>query len=259
MPSLQALIFDVDGTIAESERDGHRVAFNRAFAEADLDWHWSVETYGRLLTVSGGKERLYYYLENDRPDFHPREGLDRFVVRLHDRKNHHYQELLRQGEIPLRPGVKRLIQEARTQGVRLAVSTTSAIPNTQTLLETLLDPDWFEVIAAGDMASDKKPAPDIYLYALEQLQLAPEVCLAIEDSQNGIEAALAANLPTIVTINGYTRDEDFTGARLVLDSLGEPDAPFQVLAGDVGDATYVDCDLARRCVQSRDDEGDPTR
>lgn len=253
-PQLQALIFDVDGTIAESERDGHRVAFNRAFAEVGLDWHWSVELYGELLTVSGGKERLRYYLKRDRPDFQPNEGLDDFIVRVHDAKNHHYQALLQAGDVPRRPGVKRLVEEAKARGLRLAIATTSAIPNTQTLLETLLDPADFEVVGAGDLAEQKKPDPSIYHYVLDRLQLPAAACLAVEDSENGLRAARAANLTTVVTTNDYTRNEDFTGAALVLDSLGEPDAPFQVrespAAALAKDATHFTCDLAQAVLQS---------
>lgn len=246
MDELKAIIFDVDGTLAETERDGHRVAFNRAFSDVGLDWHWSSSLYGELLAVSGGKERLRYYLERDRPDFDPPGSLDDWIVAVHKRKNHYYQELLADGAIPLRPGVKRLIQEARDRGIRLAIATTSAFPNVMAVLENILDPSWFEVVAAGDVVPEKKPAPDIYDYALEQLQLTARDCVAIEDSRQGLAAALATGLTTVVTVNDFTRDQDFTGAVAVLNHLGEPDRPFEVRWGVADGATYLDVDLLRR-------------
>ncbi|MEO0836801.1 MAG: HAD family hydrolase, partial [Cyanobacteria bacterium J06642_3] len=125
MNKLQALIFDVDGTLANTERDGHRVGFNKAFAEMGLDWHWSVDLYSELLAVAGGKERIRYFIERDRPTLPKVENLDEFIKQLHQLKNKHYQALLKQGAIPLRPGVKRLISEAREQGLRLAIATTT--------------------------------------------------------------------------------------------------------------------------------------
>jgi HAD superfamily hydrolase (TIGR01509 family) len=155
------------------------------------------------------------------------------ITHLHAAKTRHYTTLLAQGGIPLRPGVARLLNEARTAGIRLAIATTTTPENVSALLEHALAPealDWFEVIAAGDVVPAKKPAPDIYHYALDRLGLRPEQCLAFEDSLNGLHAARGAGLTTVVTINDYTRDQDFTGAALVLDQLGEPDRPFAVLA-----------------------------
>ncbi|RKZ42866.1 MAG: HAD family hydrolase [Gammaproteobacteria bacterium] len=248
---MKALIFDVDGTMAETERDAHRVAFNETFAEYKLDWHWSVELYGELLAVTGGKERIKFYLERDRPDYIPPVNLDAFIAELHQNKTAHYNELLARHPIPLRPGVRRLLEEARREGLQLAIATTTSPRNVISLLEHSLSPDsvaWFEVIAAGDIVSAKKPASDIYDYALKKLGLKAEQCIAFEDSGNGIRSARAAGLSTIITINDYTRDEDFTGASLVLEHLGEPDQPFTVLSGDVGDAGYVDLALLRRFI-----------
>jgi HAD superfamily hydrolase (TIGR01509 family) len=231
--TLAAFIFDVDGTLADTERDGHRVAFNQAFVEAGLDWYWDVDLYGALLTVTGGKERMRHYLDRYRPDWVQPADLDSLITHLHAAKTRHYTTLLAQGGIPLRPGVARLLNEARTAGIRLAIATTTTPENVSALLEHALAPealDWFEVIAAGDVVPAKKPAPDIYHYALDRLGLRPEQCLAFEDSLNGLHAARGAGLTTVVTINDYTRDQDFTGAALVLDQLGEPDRPFAVLA-----------------------------
>jgi len=270
MPNLQAIIFDVDGTLAETERDGHRLAFNRAFAEAGLDWHWSVEEYGQLLEIAGGKERIQFYLDTQlaqssaatavgqtHPPYPlpvPTDNLAAWIAELHVAKNRHYRSLLQTGGIPLRPGVRRLLQAARAAGVRLAIATTSAPDNAIALLQTALgpdSPDWFEVIAAGDIVAAKKPAPDVYVHVLRALDLSAHVCLAIEDSQQGLVAATQANLITVVTCNDYTRHQDFRAARLVLDHLGEPDHPFQILQGEVQTPPpYFTLDLAEQLLHS---------
>jgi len=245
---LQCLIFDVDGTLANTERDGHRVAFNRAFREAELDWHWSVEFYGQLLTVSGGKERIKYFLQQYLPDFESGKDQTELVAYLHKLKTKHYLELLRRGAIQLRPGTKRLIEEARAAGITLAIATTTSFPNVIALLEKYLDLDWFEVIAAGDIVPAKKPAPDIYHYVVNRLGYAPENCLVIEDSDNGLESAIAAGLKTIVTVNNYTEQQDFSQATLVVSDLGEPDKLCQVIQGDLA-IEYLDVASLRSLIE----------
>lgn len=240
---LKALIFDVDGTLANTERDGHRVGFNRAFAEKGLDWHWSVELYGELLAVAGGKERLKYFIDRDRPNLPEVSDITAFIKELHQLKNKYYQALLKEGAIPLRPGVKRLITEARENNIRLALATTTTLSNAMTLLENTLDPDWFEVIAAGDIVPLKKPAPDIYYYALKKLDLAPEHCLVFEDTAHGLEAATTAGLQTIVTVNNYTENQDFSKASLVVSHLGEPDDNNQVIQGNISNKGYLDLEI----------------
>lgn len=249
MAELKALLFDVDGTLADTERDGHRVAFNRAFADAGLDWHWSEDLYGALLAVTGGKERIRYYLDAFNDKFARPSDLDGFVAALHRAKTDHYTRMLGEGLIPLRPGVRRLIAEARAAGLRLAVATTTTPANVRALLEHALDPQamsWFDAIAAGDVVPAKKPAPDIYFHAIDLLGVRPEECVAFEDSHNGVLAARGAGLRTIVAVNGYTRDESFDGAAIVLDHWGEPDLPFTVLSGDAGGAGWLDLGLVRR-------------
>jgi len=246
MADLKAFLFDVDGTLADTERDGHRVAFNLAFRAYGLDWDWSVETYGRLLEVTGGKERMKFYVDHFLNGENVPDNIEELIPELHQAKTRHYTELLSTGAIPLRPGVERLINEAREKGYRLAIATTTTPENVTALLEHTLGTesiDWFEVIAAGDIVPAKKPAPDIYDYAMEKMSLSPQDCIAFEDSINGIRSSGGANLKTIITINDYTRDHDFSGASIVLDQMGEPGRPFSVLAGDAGEAEYLDCEL----------------
>jgi beta-phosphoglucomutase-like phosphatase (HAD superfamily) len=244
--AIRAVLFDVDGTLADTERDGHRPAFNAAFAELGLDWEWDVELYGELLAITGGKERIRHFIENHVPAELARSGLDDWIARLHKVKTRHYVEALERGGIPLRPGVARLIRQLREANIKIAIATTTTPENVTGLLKSTLgedSPGWFDVIGAGDIVPGKKPEPDIYYWVLERLGLPPEQCLAIEDSENGLRSALAAGLDTVVTVSDYTRLQDFTGARVVLSDLGEPAQPFTVLKGNQQDCGWVDVEL----------------
>jgi HAD superfamily hydrolase (TIGR01509 family) len=245
---LSALLLDVDGTLADTE-EIHRQAFNAAFTEAGLDWEWDPELYHELLAVTGGKERIRYYLDTWRPDFELPPDADAFIAQLHARKTQFYVDSLATGRVPLRPGVERLIRDARDSGLRLAIVTTTTPDNVSALLQhsfTADASDWFDVIAAGSIVPSKKPAPDIYHYALEKMGLAPGQCIAVEDSYNGLLSAQAAGVESIITVNRYTEQQDFAGALLVLDHLGEPGMPCRVIKGDLQPDAMVDADFLRR-------------
>lgn len=229
MAELRCLLWDVDGTLADTERDGHRVAFNLAFEQAGMERRWDVPTYGELLEVTGGKERIRHDFVKRGHQPPPGEH----IAELHASKTRHYQELIAEGRIPLRPGVRRLLTDAYQTGITLGVATTTTPAALDALIEHSLGPEWFDrfaVLAAGDIVPAKKPAPDIYHHALEKLGVDARDCLAMEDSGNGWRAAQAAGLRCVVTVNDYTRGQDFSGADLVVSEFGEPGAePIEVL------------------------------
>jgi HAD superfamily hydrolase (TIGR01509 family) len=221
--SIKAIIFDVDGTLADTE-DAHRIAFNKAFAENRLNWNWDVALYDKLLKVTGGKERIKYFVESFLPDFHKPADYEGFVKNLHVQKTAHYTAALSDGHIPLRPGIRQLISDAHKAGLKLAISTTTSPENVSTLLEVGLGKDWaqyFDAIGCGDIVPLKKPAPDIYNWVLNELKLAPQDCIALEDSNNGLCSALAAGIKTYITTNPYTCKQDFAGAEAVFDDLSD--------------------------------------
>lgn len=212
---LKALVFDVDGTLADTE-DAHRTAFNMAFADFGFDWHWDRALYTRLLAVTGGRARIKFFLKGADMEMLG----DEEIAQMHKRKTSHYVEALKGGRVPLRPGVEELLRQARTEGLILAIATTTTPINVQTLLESTIGPaalDWFKVIGAGDCVDNLKPAPDVYLWVLDRLGLEAGQCLALEDSINGLAAATAAGLGTVITHCHYTADHDFTGALAVFD------------------------------------------
>lgn len=222
---LNALIFDVDGTLADTEH-AHLVAFNAAFAAEGLDWRWDEALYTRLLEVSGGKERIRHYWQHVHPERQDIDGteLDALIERLHETKTAYYEEAVRQGQVQLRPGVLALVEEARRAGLRLAIATTTSPVNIAALLRSAMGPDWrlaFDVVEDASTAPRKKPHPQVYLQTLQRLGLPAQRCLAFEDSANGLQAARAAGLATVVTPNTFTAHHDFSGALRILASLAE--------------------------------------
>jgi len=247
MGQLTTLLFDVDGTLAETE-EIHRQSFNSAFKQAGLGWHWSAERYGELLAVTGGKERIKHYIDKYAPEFEQPDNLSQYIADLHASKTEHYTRTVAEGKVPLRPGVRRLLNEARQAGMRLGIATTTTPANVTVLLEKSLAQDslqWFEVIAAGGVVPAKKPAPDIYLYAMQHMGVEPDECLAIEDSENGLISAQQAGLKTLVAVSQYTHDHDFTNAELVVDHLGEPDNPSHAIQGSMNNSACVDIPLLK--------------
>jgi HAD superfamily hydrolase (TIGR01509 family) len=221
--TIKAIIFDVDGTLADTE-DGHRKSFNKAFAECGLDWNWDVALYDKLLRVTGGKERIKYFVSDFLQGFVKPADYEGFVKNLHAVKTVHYTAMLREGHIPLRPGIKQLISDARQAGLTLAIATTTTPENVAALLEVGLGKDWAEYFAAngcGDIVPHKKPAPDIYFWVLDKLGIAAADCIALEDSENGLRSSLAAGIKTFVTTNHYTRNQNFAGAAGVFDDLSD--------------------------------------
>lgn len=219
---MQALIFDCDGVLVDTERDGHRVAFNQAFAAKGLAREWSVARYGELLTTAGGKERM-------RRDFDetgwpvPESERNRLIMELHRLKTDRFMALIHAGRLPLRSGVARLVDEALSAGIKLAVCSTSNERAVQAVVDVMLGPERAAHITvfAGDIVPAKKPDPAIYTLATERLGLTPSQCVVIEDSNNGLCAAIDAGMHCIITISSYTEAEDFTSADLVVQELGD--------------------------------------
>jgi HAD superfamily hydrolase (TIGR01509 family) len=218
---LEALIFDLDGTLADTE-ETHRQAFNAAFIEFELWWDWSPQRYAELLKVSGGKERLKHYVDALAVSAQERARLAVLIPALHREKTRLYTELVERGQRPFRPGVMALLGAAREAGLKLAIASTTTSANVEALLRANLAQDGhvlFNVIACGDQVRAKKPAPDIYNLVLACLHLAPDACIAFEDSLNGLRAAKAAGLATVVTPTRWNAGQDFASADLLLDSL----------------------------------------
>ena len=219
--TLRALIFDVDGTLAETE-EAHRAAFNATFVAHHLNWHWNRDDYARLLKTTGGKERMTAYCAEigmtTLPD----------IAALHADKTRRYTAMLAEGRLKLRPGLGALMARARAAGLRLAIATTTSRPNVEALAQSVWGrpaTDLFDVIAAGDEVAVKKPAPDVYLLALARLGLSASAAIALEDSRNGVLSAHAAGLRCVVTPSIYTAGEDFTGATWVIPSLDDAHLP----------------------------------
>jgi HAD superfamily hydrolase (TIGR01509 family) len=221
MSDLAALIFDVDGTLAETE-ELHRAAFNETFAAAGLAWHWDQALYGELLAVTGGKERIAHFA----PGLSPER-----VAALHRDKTARYTARIAAGGLALRPGVRRLLLEARAAGLKLAIATTTSRPNVEALLAACAPMPAFDVIAAGDEVAAKKPAPDIYALALERLGLPAAACIALEDTANGLRSARGAGLGCVMTVSAYGGSGPFEDAACVVSHLGDLGEPAELVAG----------------------------
>lgn len=247
-PILQALLFDVDGTLADTE-EAHRKAFNATFGAAGLDWHWDPPLYRQLLAVAGGRERIRHYIATRRPELLADQDLDARIAALHAGKTRRYAETVAAGAVHLRVGAARLLREAQAVGLRLAIATTTSRANVDVLLQVTLGADsvgWFEVIGAGADVPAKKPAADIYQWVLERLGLDACACLAIEDSASGLRSALGAGVAAVITPSAYTVGQDFGAAVAVVSDLGEPGQPIRVLQGCAYGQDWVNVALLRR-------------
>ena len=221
---MKALIFDCDGVLVDTERDGHRVAFNEAFSKKGLDAHWSVEQYGKLLKIAGGKERMRHYFKDHG---WPKHVVDHgeFIKELHALKTELFMKIIEDGKLPLRPGVARLVDEAISAGITLAICSTSNERAVRTVAEVMLGSErirHFQAILAGDVVSIKKPDPEIYILAKDTLRIEPGECVVVEDSRNGLLSAKGAGMRCIITTSCYTRQEDFSEAEAVYSELGDP-------------------------------------
>lgn len=255
--SLRALLFDLDGTLADTEVLGHRPAYNRAFRKLGLGFRWGPRLYRKLLQQPGGEERLLHYLKRYRPQLGEHQDAahsdpDSWVESVHDLKSRYFRRLVRRGRVPLRPGVARLLGEAQAAGVSIAIVTSASRATLKPLLRHSLGAELagqIAVIVCGEDVPRKKPHPDLYQMALARLGLSPRECLAIEDSAMGLASANAAGVPTLITTNDNTVDQDFSAAVMVLDTLGEPGAPATAKAGAL-DGAYLTLAGARKLLES---------
>lgn len=245
MDPLRAVIFDVDGTLADTERDGHRVAFNAAFEAAGLSYRWSVEEYGALLATTGGRRRIERYLQSH--GHSPTEAAA-LAAKLHADKTRRFVALVRAGAMQARPGAAELINALRAEGVAVAVATTGTSDWVLPLLDILFGIDAFDVVVTGSDVTDLKPDPAVYLETLARLGITAADAVAVEDSANGVQAAVAAGLLCVAVVNGYTRDQDMSGAVVVLDDLARS-GEVSVLRGDPQLADGLTVAALRRLVR----------
>ena len=224
MAEIKAIIFDQDGVIIDTERDGHRVAFNKTFKEFGFDFEWDVDYYHELLQVAGGKERMRHHLHTKGfgREVKPEEE-DELIKALHKRKTEIFIELIKEGALPLRPGIKRIMKEAMNRGLKVGICTTSNEKAAHAVAYEILKDIKFDFVLAGDVVKKKKPNPEIYLLALKKGGLKAEECIVVEDSRNGLLAAKAAGMNVVVTTNHYTEKEDLKDADIIVTCLGDPD------------------------------------
>ena len=245
---LKAVFFDLDGVIADSE-DLHRRAFNAAFGEFGLAWHWDFAIYKELLSIAGGQERIRHYLERAEPSLLRRPDCADFIKAMHKAKNQTYNELVGREKSLLRPGVAELIEQLRAEGVKCVVATSTSRENVHTALQKGFGGGYeklFAAIADGDRVAEKKPSADLYIWALGELGLPPIACLAIEDAPRGVEGANSAGIKAVAVVSRYTDGEEFPAAVAVLDGFGTASKPFGLLKGsDPGPVRVVSPRLLR--------------
>jgi HAD superfamily hydrolase (TIGR01509 family) len=252
--TLRAILFDVDGTLADTEALGHRPAYNRAFRKLGLPFRWTPKLYRRLLRQPGGRERLKHYLEHYQPELggesdEARRDIDAWVAKVHELKSKYFKRFMRHGRVPLRPGIARIMREARESGLKLAIVTNASLKTLNPVLRYSMGPELaaeVAVIASGEEVQRKKPAPDLYQLAMQRLGVQPHECVALEDSEMGLKAATAAGVAAVVTVNSDTLEQDFSKATLVVSSLGEPGAPMRVLKGQHAGLPWITFDSLKK-------------
>ena len=234
MQKLKGIFFDMDGTIIDTEKDGHRVAFNEAFARLGIKAEWDVAKYHQLLQIAGGKERMKFFFQGEGKKYLPvGKSIDDFVQQLHLLKTEIFVSLIESGKLPLRPGIKRIMEEANEKGILIGICTTSNEKAVKSIINSLLSDIKIDFILAGDIVTKKKPDPEIFLLALQKTGLSGNEVLVVEDSENGLIAGKAAGIKVLVTVNEYTKNENMTGADAVVTSLGNENEKTRVLAGNL--------------------------
>lgn len=232
MQNLKAIFFDMDGTIIDTEKDGHRVAFNEAFSRVGISAEWNVAKYHRLLQIAGGKERMKFYFQNEGKKYLPAgQSVDEFVQKLHLLKTEIFISLIENGQLPLRPGIKRIMKEANEKEISIGICTTSNEKAVKAIVNSLLADIKIDFILAGDVVTKKKPDPEIYLLALQKTGFPGNEVIVVEDSENGLIAGKGAGIKVLVTINEYTKNENLKGADALVTSLGGNHEHAIILAG----------------------------
>lgn len=240
MKKLEALLFDCDGVICETERDGHRVSFNKAFEKEGVDANWDEELYGHLVKISGGKERMAHYFSKDTQKYLPKKFTPEYIAQMHKLKTQIFTELC--GRLPARPGVVRLMREAHAKGLPIFICSTSSEKSVSAIAKSVLGDDFEKVITkiyAGDIVKAKKPAPDIYILPQREYDINPENCIVVEDTDNGLRAARAAGMNCLITVSVYSVGEEFNGALAVVNCLGDEGNPSLPIAGSIGSNTKI--------------------
>ena len=248
---LNAVLFDVDGTISETE-DLHRKSFNESFREFNLDWFWDEAIYKELINIGDGKGRIEYYIKRAWPEMLEYKNLTKYINSIHKVKNEIFEDHILESDIKPRPGVQRLIEELKENKIRVVLVSSTSKENLVKLFNEGLDINIsnFDLVAHGDCTENKRPSPEIYEWVLEKLRLPAQSCVAIEDSLRGLESAKNANIKVLVTPSIFTRDEDFTDAKVVVSDLGEKDKPFKKIKGNVYGNKFVNVNLLKKILES---------